>query len=187
MKVYGIVGKIGSGKTKLLELAAREGYPIFNADYEVAQLYKDPSIQSTIRKLLKLEEEGDLKKQLVERLKTNPEALRELERISHPLIERKIVDFINNKSASSAFLEVPLLYEAGLDKYCDKVILIEAGEEVRQKRVGERENKVIAQILESRQEDISSKKLKADFIIYNNEDENSLLNQFKNVIKSNNL
>lgn len=185
--VFGIVGKVGSGKTSFLEIAARGGYPIFNSDAEVREFYGQKEIVEKIQELLSLKKEEDFKERLIESIKKDPNVLSKLEEVFHPLIEKKIVEFIEKQSEGLVFLEVPLLYESKFDKYCDKVILVESEEKERLERLRAHKDLQLVEILDARQEDASLKKLKADIVIYNTKDKNFLLKQFKKVIKLSNL
>ena len=174
MTIYGIIGGAGSGKSTLLAYLKKRGFGVFNSDEKVKELSHDAGVAGRVREELGLDGGGELKKQLIEKIKKDASAIKEIEKIIHPLIERQIVEFLAENREKTVFLEIPLLYEAGFDKYCDKVLLVERGDKSRQEALQAREDLELANILDGRQENVVIKRRKVDFIIENTAEKEQL-------------
>jgi len=182
MIIFGIVGKAGSGKSTLLNYLRQKGFKVFNSDFEVKALYNNPEVANQIREALNLSKESDLKSGVVSQIKQDARVIQKLEEILHPLIEQKIIEFIAKHKGEALFLEVPLLYESGLDKYCDIVVLIDVDEELRQKRLILRENYDIVGVLDLQQESVDLKKLKANYVLKNIGSIDELFSDFEKIL-----
>jgi dephospho-CoA kinase len=68
--------------------------------------------------------------------------LKRLNEITHPIIEKVIFDKIREYNGSIVFLVVPLLFEAGYDKYCDYIVSVISSESERIERLKKRNNTV---------------------------------------------
>ena len=69
------------------------------------------------------------------------EERKKLEKLIHPLVKRERKNFLeNSKSFSFVGLDTPLLYETGMDKYCDYVFLVNTSKDIQKKRVLKRPN-----------------------------------------------
>jgi dephospho-CoA kinase len=180
--VFGIIGRAASGKSTLLEIAKNKGYKIFNADNVVEDLYKEFTVQNEIKKALNINCDSCLKTKVIENLKSNSMILNDIEAILHPLVEKKLIEFLDKYKNEDLFLEIPLLFEVGWDKYCDKVIFIDAEEVNVKQRMKHRDNVDLMSLFDARQEDVLTKKRKADFVISNNNDLDFLLKEFSFVL-----
>ena len=111
--------------------------------------------------------------------------LTRLERIIHPKVFRKIGEFFNeNKNDELCFVSVPQIFETKTQMAFDKVILVTGSEEVRKKRLMERNSlsEEEAKLRISAQMNDSEKIKLADFVIYNDKDLNYLQNQVLAVV-----
>lgn len=187
MIVIGIIGKSGSGKTTILNYLKDKGYAVFNSDKKVKELYLLKEIEEKLRNLFSNSEKLSLEELITGSLQKEGSVLLQVESIIHPLIEEEIKKFINKNEGKNIFLEVPLLYEAGLDKYCDKVIMVDVDDDVREKRLKERKNYDIVKILDKRQLDISIKRKKVDYILKNDQTTKRLISNLEQMLKSERL
>ncbi|UCM86244.1 MAG: dephospho-CoA kinase [Rickettsia endosymbiont of Culicoides impunctatus] len=167
MICVGITGSYASGKTFVLNYLADLGFMTFSADEYIKNLYKELSIQNIILNLL-----PDLKifdkRKIAELIYANDLSRSKLQNFIHPFVVESLSLFKRqNNDSEIIFAEIPLLFEAGFDKYFDFYVTTFCSEESRLKRAMSREgfslttyNK-IAQIQLSQQIKIA----KADFVI----------------------
>ena len=154
MKVIGLTGGIGSGKSTVSRRLIEKGYQIFDADLISHQIVEPgmpalEQIRETFGEAF-LDEEGRLRrKAMAAHITADPAERARLNAIMHTSIVGAIEEGIKQarKDAAAAgeeentivFIDAPLLFEAGLDRLCDEVWLVTAPEEVRIRRVMERD------------------------------------------------
>jgi len=143
--IIGLAGGIGAGKTSVAESFARQGAKVFDAD-AVAQAVLD---REQIRDVLVdwwgkqiLDERGHVDRRRVAERVFNDQAQRKrLESLIHPIVAARRNEMIEQAQADPAVraivLDVPLLFEVGLDKLCDRVIFVRADRADRLARLAE--------------------------------------------------
>ena len=113
----GILGDIGSGKSYVSKIF---GYPVFNADQEVSQLYKkDKKIFLKLKKKLPnfIYQFPIEKKEISEAILANEKNLREIVKIIHFEVRKKMNIFLKrNKKKKIVILDIPLLLENKINK-----------------------------------------------------------------------
>ena len=182
----GIIGNIGSGKSYV---AQNFGYPVFNADYEVAQLYQqDKKIFTKLKKSLPkyIQSFPVEKKEISNSILANKNNLKKIVKIVHVEIRKKMNDFLKkHKNKKIVILDVPLLLENKINKKDDILVFIQSKQSDILKRLKKRENfnQKIFKKFKTIQYPISYKKKKSDFIIKNNFKKNSVINGIKNIQK----
>lgn len=167
MICVGITGSYASGKTFILNYLADLGFVTFSADEYIKNLYKELAIQDIILNLLPSLKIFD-KRKIAELIYANDSSRNELQNFIHPFVVEGLSLFKQQNNGSEiTFAEVPLLFEAGFDKYFDFYVTTFCSEESRLKRAMSREGfslttyDKIAQIQLSQQIKIE----KADFVI----------------------
>ena len=167
----GILGDIGSGKSFV---AKQFGYPVFNADKEVSNIYKnDKSCYKKIKKKFpKFIKSKSLKKnELGSVIKENKQNLKKITDIVHPIVrERMNFFFKKNKRKKMVVLDIPLLVE---NKLYDKnfyLIFVQSNRNEINKRLKKRPfyNKTIITSLRKSQRSLTYKKKISDYVIKNN-------------------
>jgi len=148
MKVIGITGGIGSGKTFICDKLKQKGFPVYEADVRALNLIETQNeIKQSIISLLGPESftpNGNYNRAFVGNLVfKNPELLEKLNKIIHPATMEDFKHFTNNIAFENPecpflFKEAAILFEAGTYTSCDAVILVFAPEKLRIKRVMER-------------------------------------------------
>ena len=167
----GILGDIGSGKSFV---AKQFGYPIFNADKEVSDIYqKDKDCYKKIKKKFpKLIKSKTLKKnELGNIIKVNKRNLKNISDIVHPIVRKRMHFFFKkNKRKKMVVLDIPLLVE---NKLYDKnfyLIFVQSNKNEINKRLKKRPfyNKKIINSLRKSQRSLAYKKKISDYVIKNN-------------------
>ena len=108
----GVLGDIGSGKSFVAKLF---GYPVFNADKEVRQIYKND--KACYRKIKKkfpnfIKSKTIKKKELVNAIKANKKNLKRISDIVHPIVRKRMqIFFKKNNKKIMVVLDIPLLVE----------------------------------------------------------------------------
>jgi dephospho-CoA kinase len=168
-----VVGSIGSGKTYISKLLAGTMFPIFNADEEVINVYKQKSIFLKLKKILpKYISSFPINKQeLIQAISSNQGCLKKIIKIVHPEVRKKMKLFLQkNKNKKAVILDIPLLLENKLNKPEDVIICIEAQQKMLVKKLQQRPgyNKKMVSMLRKIQLPIEEKKSRADFVLVNN-------------------
>lgn len=178
MLAIGITGGIGSGKTTVCSIFARLGVPVLYADDIGKELSdSDPAIRSHLTNLLgsaAYSVDGSLDRAFVaSRLFSNKRLRRQVESVIHPRVEVEIETRLAELRLSGrklALVEAALMYEAGLHKKLDAIIVVDSDEAVRIRRIQRRDG-ASEQDVRSRakaQMDPGKKILKADYVLRNN-------------------
>ena len=182
----GILGEIGSGKSYV---ARNFGYPVFNADYEVAKLYqRNKNIFYKLKtQLPKYINSFPIKKvEISNAILSNKNNLKKIVKIVHTEIRKKMNDFLNkHKNRKFVILDIPLLLENKINKKKDILVFVQSNQSDILKRLKKRKNfnQKIFKKFKTIQYPISYKKRKSDFIIKNNFKKNSVNNGIKNILK----
>ena len=179
-----IVGDIGSGKSYV---AKQFGYPVFNADAEVAKLYrKNRKCYDKLKKAFPdyITSFPVKKIELSKAIIANQHNLKTIVKIIHPEVRHKMNNFIKkNRNKKFVILDIPLLIENKLNKKKDILIFVDAKKKEINKRLKKRHNNRSVEILKKFQLPVELKKKKADFIIKNNFKSNSIKKNVKIVLR----
>ncbi len=178
--VIGITGGIGSGKSTVCRLLGGMGIPVIDAD----RIGRDALEDEAVRSLLQKEFGQDIiingavsKPALAERAFVSEEAQQRLNGVTHPFIIKKITEEIDtySKKYDIIALELPLLYECGLEWLCDEVWVVYAPEETRLRRLLKRGMSPADAANRLRlQMSLEEKARRADFVIDNTKEGCSL-------------
>ena len=184
LKIIGILGDIGSGKSFV---AKQFGYPVFNADQEVNKLYKkDRSCFLKLKKKLPkfIKSYPINKTELSNAILENKKNLKKIVNIVHPIVRKKMNIFVKkNKNKKMVVLDIPLLIEKKINKKSDIIIFVDASKKDINRSLKKRKgfNQKTVNILKKFQLPVEVKKRKSNFIIKNNFD-NSVKKNVKKVI-----
>ena len=185
MKRIGILGDIGSGKTYVAKCF---GFPVFNADLEVAKLYKsDTKVFEKFKKELpKYFNSFPIKKsEIINAILSNKKNLKKIIKIVHGEVRKKMNNFLKkNKHKKLVILDIPLLLENKINKKKDILIFVDSNKSEILKRLKKRKNfnLKIFNNFKRIQLSLALKKKKSQFIIKNNFKKNSVkvrVNQIK--------
>ena len=180
-----VLGDIGSGKSYV---AKQFGYPVFNADVEVAKLYKKN--RKCYSKLKKIFPEYIIsfpvkKTELIRAIIAGQHNLRKIIKIIHPEIRFNMNNFVKkNKHKKFVILDIPLLMENKINKKNDILVFVDAKKNEINKRLKKRPNVnlKIVEKFKKLQLPVELKKKKSDFIIKNNFRNNSIKKNVKIIL-----
>lgn len=179
--LVGITGGIGSGKSTVSDMIEKQGFTVLNADVFAAVLMETKAeIRSKLFEYFGgkiFRDDGLINREyLASRVfgeeNSQREALKKLNKIVHPYVLDELLDraeVLASEGETCIFIEVPLLYEIGLEDAFDYVILITAPDGIRIKRVMERSELTEQQIRARMAEQAPPEHMKAiaDFVIDN--------------------
>jgi dephospho-CoA kinase len=171
MTRIGIIGDIGAGKSYIAKLF---GYPVFDADKEVGQLYKKS--KKCYKKLKKslpnfITSFPIKKSELSNAILANQKNIKKIVKIIHPEIRIKMDTFIKkNRKRKFVVLDIPLLIENKINRKNDVLVFVSAPKKEINKRLLKRLNfkPKIVEKFKKIQLNLQLKKKKSDFIIKNN-------------------
>jgi dephospho-CoA kinase len=186
MIIIGIIGNIGSGKSYV---AQNFGYPVFNADYEVAQLYqRDKKIFTKLKKSLPkyIQSFPIKKKEVSNAILANKNNLNKIIKIVHTEIRKKMNLFLKkNKNSKIVILDIPLLLENKINKKDDILVYVQATKFNILKRLKKRKNfnQKLLKKFKSIQLPITYKKKKSHYILKNNFTKKSVNDGINKILK----
>tara|TARA_B100000945_G_C20406825_1_gene610486 strand:- start:688 stop:1269 length:582 start_codon:yes stop_codon:yes gene_type:complete len=191
MKIVGLTGGIGSGKTSILNLFKKKKIKCFNSDF-VAKNLMENDLKSKIKILFgsDIYMKGKLNRKKISKIVFNDKnKLSLLNSIVHPEVRKNFKKFIKiNKKDKILVYETALLFETGFYKNCDFTILVIAPFQKRIERIIKRDNLLKTEIINRMKHQWSDKK-KADLSDYiiNNDNWKDTLFEFDKLFKKINL
>jgi dephospho-CoA kinase len=171
MFILGLTGSLGMGKTTTAGFFAEAGIPVHDADAVVHRLYESEAAAAIEAAFPGTTAAGKVDRgKLAERVLDDPEALRRLEALIHPLVRASEARFLaeaERQGAKVAVLDIPLLFETGGDRRVDAIVVVSAPEDVQQARVLERPGMTPAKLdaILARQLADAEKRARADFVV----------------------
>lgn len=171
MEIVGITGSIGCGKTTVAEMIRQEGYVVYDMDAWCRKMYSDKNFLKIIKNNFPQSYENNIfnKRKLRKIVFKNKDALKKLEELTHPFLKKKFFKTIhqNKFNPYPIFIDVALLIEMGLFKYCTKIIVVDVDYQTQMLRVMKRDNISETEFHEINQKQICNdvKKLYADFVL----------------------
>lgn len=176
MLKIGITGNIASGKSTVEKFLIEKDYSVIDADDIAHELLKNQSVKTQILNAFAqydITENNEISRPKLGKIIFADEAERKkLESIMHPLIRKEIQHFFASKKEEEniVFVSVPLLFEAKFDDLFDKILLICADDEIREKRLTQR-NELTPEMAKNRiaiQMSQDKKKPMSAYIVFNN-------------------
>jgi dephospho-CoA kinase len=171
----GLTGGMGSGKTTVAKIFEVLGIPVYYADLAARHLMnEDKELRQNIERVFGAEAyaNGELNRPfLASQVFKDPDKLKRLNALVHPLTIRDGEQWMNVQSGPFALREAALLFESGADRLLDQVIGVSAPESLRISRVMERDQIGKADVLNrmKNQMDEQAKMNLCHFIILNDE------------------
>lgn len=169
----GITGGIGSGKSIVATLLGLSGVPVYIADEESKRLTDNsPVIKEQLISLFG----GDLyaggkldKRLLASHIFNNPGALKQVNAIIHPEVNRHFHEWVARQDTPLCAIESAILFESGFDKVVDIRLMVYAPLELRIERASRRDTVAREEIERRIQNQLpdEEKKDRSDFVVYN--------------------
>lgn len=139
MKIIGITGGIGSGKSVISAELRKAGYPVYDTDSEAKRLIVfAPEVRAKVEQLLGKDVfSGNtyLTARVAERVFADRALLHQLNAIVHPAVRLDIEQQVQHVQKPFFFVESAILFESGFDSLCDFTVCVTAPEEERIRRV----------------------------------------------------
>ena len=179
MKIVGLTGGIGSGKTTVANMFAKIGIPVYIADVEAKLLMNRSKVIK--RKLIKLfGDEAYINNVLnrtfiADKIFNDRDLLSKMNAIVHPKVASHFNRWLKKQKGLYCIKEAAILFENGSYKYCDFIITVTAPESLRIERVISRDNsdkEKVKAIIKNQWSDDKKSKL-SDFVIKNTTLENT--------------
>lgn len=174
LQVIGLTGGIGSGKSTVANIIEEKGYPVYYSDSAAKDIVNtEVQLRQRIVELLGSEAYTDNlynRKYVAEKVFSDAELLTALNGLIHPAVRLDFENWVPRQTTPFVFKETALLFELGLEKDCFKSVLVTADDNIRIKRVMDRDNKTYREVetIMERQMPEKDKIKRADFVIYNN-------------------
>ena len=175
----GLTGNIASGKSMVENIILSQGYKVIDLDIISHELLKSTCKDKIIEAFNTID-----RLELSKIVFKDKYELKKLENIIHPELKKYVLNYFEeNKDEKAVFISGALIYEAKFNNLFDKIIYIDAKKDIRLKRLILRNNFTKEQALLRIEAQSDNNKTKADFIIENNEDKETLEKNVSEVLK----
>lgn len=188
-KIIGLTGGIGSGKTTVAQYIEDCGFPVYYSDDRAKTIVNDnETVKNNIKELLGDESyDGNgiyNRKFVAGKVFNDDELLHQLNGIIHPAVRLDFEEWVAQQTKYLVFKETALLFELKLNLQCYKSLLVTAEDNIRLKRVMDRDSKTYREVETVMNNQMPEKdKIKlADFVIYNNTNLDDLKEQTERII-----
>ena len=172
--ILGLTGGIACGKTTISNMFKKVGIEVVDADVVAREVLELPEVLKEIR-----ETYGDIifendkldRKKMRDIIFNNKDNIKKLNSIVHPKVIKVFQDEYNKKKLKEDVIvfDIPLLFEVGLEKFCDKILVVYVKEEVQIERIMRRDgsSRELAKKIIDAQMNLGEKIKLADYIIEN--------------------
>ena len=179
--IIGLTGGIGSGKSVIAKQLREIGYAVYDTDSEAKRLIvEDAAVRKQMIQLFGSDvyKDGIYQTAFVaQRVFTDKSLLARLNAIVHPAVRADILRWATMQDSPSfrkglgigvCFVECAILYQAGFDSLCDKVVAVTAPEDIRLERVIARDHSTIDKVrARMRAQNAEQDLLRADIVVNN--------------------
>lgn len=190
MKIFGIIGGIGSGKSTAASLFRQCGVPVIDADMIGHGILLLQEVKEVVRQRWGesvFDTSGAIdRRKLAAAVFTDANEREYLQSLTHPLIAAEVQrqrETYRQSGAAMCLLDAPLLLESNWDKEIDGIIFVDAPPEVRRSRVLARGwTEQEWQRREAAQLPVEEKRRRSNIVLDNSDDQDTLAAQIKNVV-----
>ena len=170
MKVIGIGGPSGAGKTLLCEYFEKSGFHVIDVDHVAHGLYQDPSIVDQVAALFPTAcDLGRVNRaKLGEIVFSDEQALTKLNNLMRPLLQEAVKQEIHPEKYT--LIDMAILFDTNVPALCDATIYVTADEMVRKRRIVQRgyTNDTASNMI-ARQSYMDDTKSKANLVVVNDD------------------
>jgi len=190
-RVIGLIGGIGSGKSRVAAEFVRHGARVVSGDQAGQEALRQPEIRSRVVERwgpAVLDEKGEINRRRLGALVfADPTELRALEALVFPWIERRLraeIDAAAHEGVPLVVLDAAVMLEAGWDKVCDRIVYVHTPREQRLQRLAEQRRWTTQEVAarESAQLPLTAKVSRADHVIDNSGPPEALARQVDNLL-----
>jgi dephospho-CoA kinase len=171
MRILGLTGSIGMGKSTTAKLFAEAGVPVYDADATVHKIYQGEAVPAIEAAFPGTTSDGKVDRaKLSAKVVHDRAAIQRLEQVVHPMLRsyhEKFLDDAEQGGAPVVVMDVPLLFETGGEKRVDAVVVVTTAPEVQRERILAR-GTMTAETLDAilaRQTPDAEKRRRADFVV----------------------
>jgi dephospho-CoA kinase len=171
MRVLGLTGSIGMGKSTTAKLFAEAGVPVYDADATVHKVYEGEAVPAIEAAFPGTTAGGKVDRaRLSAKVVHDPAAIKRLEGIVHPMVRayhQKFLDDAERAGATVAVVDIPLLFETGGDQRVDAVVVVTTSPELQRERIlarGTMSAETLDALLAKQMPD-HEKRRRADFVV----------------------
>jgi dephospho-CoA kinase len=171
MRILGLTGSIGMGKSTTAKLFVEAGVPVYDADAAVHKIYEGEAAPAVEAAFPGTTVGGKVDRaKLSARVLRDPAAIKQLEQIVHPMLGASRQKFLAEAEQSGApvvVMDIPLLFETGGEKRVDAVVVVTTTPENQRERIltrGTMTHEALDAIL-ARQLPDAEKRKRADFVV----------------------
>lgn len=171
MRILGLTGSIGMGKSTTAKLFAEAGVPVYDADATVHMIYEGEAAPAIEAAFPGTTVNGRVDRALLSaRVLNDAAAMRRLEAIVHPMLRAYHAKFLADAEAAGApvaVVDVPLLYETGGESRVDAVLVVTTSPQIQRQRILARDNMTAAKFeaILARQVPDAEKRARADYVV----------------------
>jgi len=171
MRILGLTGSIGMGKSTTAKLFEEAGVPVYDADASVHRLYEGEAAPAIEAAFPGTTVDGKVdRNRLSAKVVHDAAAMKQLEQIVHPMLgasRQKFFADAEKSGAPVAVVDVPLLYETGGEKRVDAVVVVTTTPEIQRERILARDNMTGEKLdaILARQLPDAEKRKRADFVV----------------------
>ncbi|MBS4772741.1 MAG: dephospho-CoA kinase [Proteobacteria bacterium] len=189
MKLIGITGSIGCGKTTIAKIINSMGYTVFDVDGWVRRIYFDKAFLQVLEsKFPGVVRDGAADKRTLRNIVFSDNSkLKLLESLIHPFLEETLKKTIRRNAGRDDlfFLDVALLFEMKWDRFCDFILVADVDYEIQKQRVMLRDNVSAEDFdkINNVQMKNSAKIKMADVVVDTDKSKNLLKAELINIIK----
>ncbi len=171
MRILGLTGSIGMGKSTTAKLFTEAGVPVYDADAAVHKIYEGEAAPAIEAAFPGTTVDGKVDRaKLSAKVVHDPAAIKQLEQIVHPMLgasRRKFLEDAERSGAPVVVMDIPLLFETGGEKRVDAVVVVSTDPATQRERIlarGTMTNEALDAIL-ARQLSDAEKRKRADFVV----------------------
>ena len=182
VKLIGLTGQSGAGKTTVLRCWAERGASVFDSDLAVKKIYESgsPCLKAVAAEFGSdiLRNDGTLDRALLaQRAFSDPARTQALNELVHPFVTAELLKQIKAERPRILIIDAPQLFESDLDALCDLITAVTADEKLRLSRICVRDgvSEAQARLRLSAQHDEAFFRKNADHVLENNGNTEELL------------
>lgn len=174
MITIGLTGGIGSGKSYVAQMFAKNGIPCYDCDSRAKMLNNtnDAIIGAITERYGSQSYVGDQlnRPYIAQKIFSDKRELQWMNALVHPIVRADFIQWRSQQTANIVLVESAILIDSGFDDVCDKIVVVDAPIDLRLERVMQRDATTREQVLKRIGNQMNNEKMliRADYVIVNN-------------------